>query len=101
MTHMKIVIPSGHMGKRLCSALVVGHKTARAVLYVLKKQTPGSQPHLARVGRQPVTIPKNKVVAVQCSVLSTSQVVLEPNHEALSSGNNKLSFLQKIMVKLK
>lgn len=57
-------IPSGHMGKRLCSALVVGHKTARAVFYVLEKQTPGSQPHLARVGRQPVTIPKNKVVAL-------------------------------------
>lgn len=33
-------IPSGHMVKRLCSVLEVGHKIARAVLYVLKKQTP-------------------------------------------------------------
>lgn len=58
-------IPSGHMVKRLCSVLEVGHKIARAVLYVLKKQTAGSQPHLGRVSRQPVTIPKNKAVALK------------------------------------
>ena len=80
-------IPSGHMVKRLCSALEVGHRTARAVLSVLKKQKPKSQPHLARAGRQPVTIPKNKVMAVHCawqnkSVLSASHVLLEPNVEA-------------------
>lgn len=32
-------IPSGHMVKRLYSALEVGHKTAKAVLSVLKQQT--------------------------------------------------------------
>lgn len=53
-------ISSGHMVKRLCTALDVGHRTARAVLSVLKKQKPESQPHLARVGRQPVTIPKEQ-----------------------------------------
>jgi len=80
-------VSSGHMVKRLCSALEVGHRTAKAILNVLKKQKPKSQPHLARVGRQPVTIQKNKVMAVQCgwlnkSVLSASHVVLEPNVEA-------------------
>ncbi|XP_037643835.1 uncharacterized protein LOC119498836 [Sebastes umbrosus] len=80
-------MPSGHMVKRLCSALEVGHKTARAVLSVLKKQKPVNQPHIARVGRRSVTIPKNKVMTVQCgrlnkSVLSTSHVVLELKQEA-------------------
>lgn len=78
--------PSGQMVEKLCSALEVGRKTARAVLSVLKKQKLENQPHIARVGRQPVTIPKNKVVAVPCGrlnkrVFSSSHVVLEPNHE--------------------
>lgn len=77
----------GHMVKRLCSALEVGHKTAKAVLSVLKQQTPGSQPCLARGGRSPVTIPKSSMMVVQCGRLNkrvqcTSHVVLEPNPEA-------------------
>lgn len=80
-------IPPGHMVNRLCSALEVGRKTARSVLSVLKKQSPDCQPHIARVGRTSVTIPKNKVMTVQCgwlnkSVLSAPLVVLEPNNEA-------------------
>ncbi|KAI4885982.1 hypothetical protein NFI96_028798, partial [Prochilodus magdalenae] len=78
--------PSAHMVQKLCSALEVGRRTARAVLSVLKKQKPQNQPHIARVGRRQVTIPKNQVAAVHCGsldkrVLSTSQAVLEPNHE--------------------
>lgn len=78
---------SGDMVKRLCSAMEVGCKTARAVLSVLKKQKPEVQPHTVRVGRRPVTIPKNKVMAVHCSwpnkrVLSASPAVLEPSYEA-------------------
>lgn len=80
-------IPPGHMVNKLCSALEVGRKTARAVLSVLKKQKPDSEPHIARVGRRPVTIPKNRVMTVQCgwlnkSVFSAPHVVLEPNQEA-------------------
>ncbi|CAI5672713.1 unnamed protein product [Oreochromis niloticus] len=82
----KDCIPPGHMLDRLCSAFEVGRKTARAVLSVLKKQTPDSHPHIARVGRRPVTIPKRNMVTVQCgwlnkSVLSGSHAVLEPNCE--------------------
>ncbi|TKS65275.1 Retrovirus-related Pol polyprotein [Collichthys lucidus] len=78
---------SGHMVKRLSTALEVGHRTARAVLSVLKKQKSENQPHLARVGRQPVTIPRNKMMVVQCgrlnkSVVSASHMVFEPNLEA-------------------
>ncbi len=78
---------SDYMVKRLCSAMEVGRKTARAVLSVLNKQKPEEQPHTVRVGRQPVTIPKNIVMAVQCSrlnkrMLGASQGVMEPNHEA-------------------
>lgn len=80
-------IPPGRTVNRLCAALKVKRKTARAVLSVLKKQKPDSQPHIARVGRVAVTIPKNKVMAVHCgwlsnSVLSTPFVMLEPNREA-------------------
>ncbi len=79
-------IPVGRIVKRLCTALEVGHRTAKAVLSVLKRQKPENQPHLARVGRRPVTIPRNKVMVVQCgrlnkSVMSASHVVLEPNLE--------------------
>lgn len=75
------------MVQRLCSALEVGRKMARAVLSVLKKQEPESGTHIARVGRCPVTIPKNKVMKVECGqlnkrVLSGSHIVLEPNQEA-------------------
>lgn len=67
-------VSSGQMVKRLCTALEVGHRTARAVLSVLKKQKPENQPHLARVGRQPVTIPRNKVMVVQCGRLNKDSV---------------------------
>lgn len=76
------------MVNRLCLGLKVGCKTARAVLSVLKKQKPDGQPHIDRVGRPPVIIPKNKVMAVQCGrlskgVLHAQHVVLKLNHEAL------------------
>lgn len=79
-------IPPAHMVKNLCSALEVGHKTARAVLTVLKKQKPDIQPHIAKVGRNPATIPQNTAITVHCSWLGqsasgTHQVVLEPHHE--------------------
>lgn len=47
-------IPSGHM-ERDC---------AQHWWWDTKPPGPGIQPHLTRVGRQPVTIPKNKVVAL-------------------------------------
>lgn len=80
-------IPSGHMVQRLCSALEVGCKTASAVLSVLKKQKLEISSQIARLGRRPVTIPKNKVIEVECDqlnkrVLSGSLVLLEPNQEA-------------------
>lgn len=80
--------PPGHIIKRLCSALEVGCMTARTILSVLKRPRPESQPHMARVGRRPVTIPKNKMTTVQCGwlnmgVSNTLHVVLEPNEEAL------------------
>lgn len=82
-------IPPDHMVQRLSSALAVGRKTARAVLSVLKQQKlePESSPHTARLGRRPVTIPKNKVMEVECGqlnkrVLNGSHVMLEPNQEA-------------------
>ncbi|KAL7842136.1 hypothetical protein SRHO_G00238250 [Serrasalmus rhombeus] len=80
-------IPSAHMVRRLCSALEVGRRTARAVLSVLKKQNPQSQPHLVRMGRRQVTIPKKQVTTVHCASLNkrlrvTSHAVLEPNPEA-------------------
>ena len=86
MTQVKTVSHPVRWLRDSCAALEVGHKTARAVLSVLKKQKPENQLHLARVGRQPVTIPKNKMVVVQCgrlnkSVVSASHVVLEPNLE--------------------
>ncbi len=45
-------------------------KTATAVLSVLKKQKSESGTHIARVGRRPVTIPKNKVMKVECGQLN-------------------------------
>ena len=76
-----------HMVQRLCSALAVRRKTARAVLSVLKKQKAESSPHIARLGRLPVIIPKNKTMEIKCghlnkSVLSGSHVLLEPDQEA-------------------
>ncbi len=41
----------GHMVQRLCSALEVRCKTARAVLSVLKKQKSENSSHIARLGR--------------------------------------------------
>lgn len=79
-------LPPGHMVQRLCSALEVGSKTARAVLSVLKKQNLEGGSHIARLGKRSVTIPKNKIMEVECgqvnkSQLSGSHVVLEPNQE--------------------
>lgn len=54
--------PNGHIVQTLCSVPEVGRKTARAVLAVLKRQKPESPPHIFRVGRQLVTIQKNKVL---------------------------------------
>lgn len=51
---------------RLGSALDEGHKTARAVLSVLKKQNHENSPYTARLGRRAVTIPKNKVIEMEC-----------------------------------
>lgn len=62
--------PSGHMIEKLCSALEVGRKTARAVLTILKKEKPECGSHLARVGRRLVTIPKNKTIKVECGQLN-------------------------------
>lgn len=78
--------PAGHMVKRLCSALEVGQRTARAVLTVLKKQPPENNPHLIRTGRMPVTVPKNKTIQVQCNLFQQGalfgpQFMLEPNPE--------------------
>lgn len=98
------------MIKRLCSALEVGCKTARAVLSVLERQKPESQPHIARVGRRPVAILKNEMITVQCRwlnmrVLNVSQAVLELNQEApWPTGlaiREQFSFLQKVTVKLR
>ncbi|KAK7880554.1 hypothetical protein WMY93_032813 [Mugilogobius chulae] len=80
-------VPAGHMVKKLCSALEVGQKTARAVLSVLKKQSPAEQSHIARLGRLPITVPKNKAIQVQCNYLqqgmfSGANVMLEPHPEA-------------------
>lgn len=54
---------------------------------MLKFQKRENSPHIARLGRQPVTIPKNKVMEVECGqlnkrVLCGSHVVLEPNQDA-------------------
>lgn len=80
--------PAGHMVQRLCTALEVGRKTARAVLSVLKNKKTESGRHIARLVRRPVLIPKNKIIEVECGqlnkmVLSGSHVVLEPNQETL------------------
>lgn len=79
--------PPGHMVQRLSSALQVRRKTARAVSSVLKCQKCENSPHIARLGRRPVTIPKNKVMEVECSqlnkrVLCGSHEVFEPNQDA-------------------
>lgn len=71
----------------LSSALEVGHKKAKAILSVLKKQKHSNGSHITRLGRQHVVIPKHKVVNVSCgllkkSVVSGSHAVLEPNEEA-------------------
>lgn len=44
--------PAGHMVQKLCTALKVGCKTARAVLSVLKNKTTESGPYIARLGRK-------------------------------------------------
>lgn len=86
--HLKIVSPlvTWYIGYGQ-HWMLAARKTARAVLSVLKKQKPESGTHIARVGRQPVTIPKHKVMKVECGqlnkrVLSGSHVVLEPNQQA-------------------
>lgn len=78
--------PAGHMIKRLCSALEVGQKTARAVLTVLKKQPPENNAHIVCLGRRPLTVPKNKTMRVQCNHLQTHRqngtpFIFEPNPE--------------------
>lgn len=54
----------------LGSALDVGHKKARAVYSVLKKQKGDSESQIARLGRQHVIIPKHKMVNVVCGKLN-------------------------------
>ena len=62
-------LPADHMVKRLCSALEVGQKTARAVLAVLRKQTHENDSLLVCSGRWPVIVPGNKTIEVQCNFL--------------------------------
>ena len=54
----------------LGSALDVGHKKARAVYSVLKKQKGSSEGQIARLGRQDVIVPKHKVATVVCGKLN-------------------------------
>jgi len=72
----------------LGSALDVGHKKARAVYSVLKKQKSSSESQIARLGRLDVIIPKHKMVKVVCGklnkgILKEQYVVLKPNENGL------------------
>lgn len=76
--------PVGHMVQRLSSALEVGRRTAHAVLSVLKQHEPEGSPHIARLSRRPVTIPKNSIMNVYCGLVhgTGAYAVLEPNPES-------------------
>lgn len=70
----------------LGSALDVGHKKARAVYSVLKKQKGSSEGQIARLGRQDVVVPKHKVATVVCgklnkAILKEQYAILEPNED--------------------
>nr|XP_023656141.1 uncharacterized protein LOC111837914 [Paramormyrops kingsleyae] len=78
--------PSGSMVQRLCSALDVGRKRARAILSVLTKCQPDHDYHIARTGRLPTVVPKHQSVSVSCgylnsSVMNRTHAVLEPNQD--------------------
>lgn len=71
----------------LGSALDVGHKKARAVYSVLKKQKSSSESQTAMLGRHDVIIPKRKMVRVICgklnkNILKEQYAILEPNEDA-------------------